>query len=149
MDKRYGQGTWLADPDEECCECGFKCKIVVSYYNYRYVVTKEELIELMLMENNIFELIRRWSKDRGLDKAEPKVQMIKLQEEVGELARAIIRNNKEEIADSIGDIVVVLTILTQQYGICNGNIENCIQKAYDIIKNRKGKLKDGAFIKDE
>lgn len=58
------------------------------------MVTKEELIELMLMENNIFELIRRWSKDKELDKAEPKVQMIKLQEEVGELARAIIRNSR-------------------------------------------------------
>lgn len=50
------------------------------------------------------------------------------------------------IADSIGDCVVVLTILAAQNGL---QIEDCIAQAYDEIKERRGVMKDGVFVKDE
>ncbi len=71
---------------------------------------------------NEFEPIRDWAKQRGLyDKGDVKTQFIKLQEEVGELAKAILKEDTHEIIDAIGDIVVVLTNLTQLAPIYKGN----------------------------
>lgn len=90
--------------------------------------------------------IRNWSCDKGLDKADPFKQMVKIQEEVGELAAAMLRNNQEKIVDGIGDIFVVLTILSQQMGL---TLPDCVEAAWQEIKDRQGKMKNGAFVKDE
>ena len=71
---------------------------------------------------------------------------MKLQEEAGELAEAILKDNQEEIIDAIGDMVVVLTNLANQKGV---HIETCISSAYNVIKNRTGKMVNGTFVKDE
>ena len=93
-----------------------------------------------------FDLIREWANDKNLLDACPKAQMLKLTEEVGELAAAIARGKLAEAEDAIGDIVVVLTILACQLeGL---DIEQCIEGTYDTIKERTGKLVDGVFIKD-
>jgi NTP pyrophosphatase (non-canonical NTP hydrolase) len=89
--------------------------------------------------------IRDWAIQRNLHTAEPSKQMLKLIEEVGELASAMARNNNELIIDSLGDIYVVMTILAMQYQL---DIEQCIQSAYEEIKDRKGKLVNGVFIKE-
>ena len=69
-----------------------------------------------------FDLIRFWAKDRGLyDKGNSHTQYVKLQEEAGELAKALLKNDKPEIIDAIGDIVVVLTNLAHLEGY---NIED-------------------------
>tara|TARA_R100001510_G_C7656742_1_gene217092 strand:+ start:1785 stop:2078 length:294 start_codon:yes stop_codon:yes gene_type:complete len=95
----------------------------------------------------IFNLIRIWAKKKGiLEKGDAKTQYVKLQEESGELAKALLNNNQEEVIDSIGDIVVVLTNLAE---LRNVKIENCIQSAYDEIKNREGKMINGTFIKNK
>lgn len=95
---------------------------------------------------NVFQLIRDWANERGIyQKGDPKTQCLKLQEEVGELAKAILNNNEHEIIDSIGDCVVVLTNLSE---LCGFNIESCIESAYNEIKNRKGKMQNGTFIKE-
>jgi len=57
-----------------------------------------------------------------------------------------LRRPRRCIADSIGDCVVVLTILAAQNGL---QIEDCITQAYDEIKERKGVMKDGVFVKEE
>ena len=94
-----------------------------------------------------FDLIRAWANERGLyEKGDIKTQAIKLQEEVGELAKAILENNEADIVDAIGDSVVVLTNLAHLSGF---DIEHCIQEAYNEISNRKGKIVNGTFIKDE
>ncbi len=72
-------------------------------------------------------------------------QMLKLAEEHGELAGALARNNKREAVDAIGDMVVVLTILAEQIGV---PIEECMQAAWQEIKERKGKTVNGIFIKE-
>jgi len=96
--------------------------------------------------NNIFDLIRTWANERGIyKKGDKKTQTIKLQEEVGELAKAILENDEAEIVDAIGDIVVVLTNLAYLSGF---EIEHCIKEAYNEISNRKGKIVNGTFIKD-
>lgn len=95
---------------------------------------------------NIYDNIRSWAKQRGLyDKGDVKTQYVKLQEETGELAKAILKNDEPEIVDAIGDIVVVLTNLAHLQGLA---IEDCIESAYDVIKNRTGKMKNGTFEKD-
>lgn len=95
---------------------------------------------------SVFDRIRDWANERGLIKGgDVKTQTIKLVEEVGELSRAVIKSNEEEFVDAIGDCVVVLTNLAAIKGL---KIEDCINKAYDVIKNRKGKMENGSFIKE-
>jgi len=92
-----------------------------------------------------FDLIRSWAEDRGIyDKGNSHTQYVKLQEEAGELAKALLEENMLEIVDAIGDIVVVLTNLAELSGV---HIEDCIDVAYKEIANRKGKMENGTFVK--
>jgi NTP pyrophosphatase (non-canonical NTP hydrolase) len=95
----------------------------------------------------LFTLIRDWAEERNLiSGSNSHAQMLKLTEEVGELAAGVARNNKDVIRDSIGDCIVVLTILAAQNGL---DVNDCIIHSYSEIKNRKGKMVDGVFIKEE
>ena len=89
--------------------------------------------------------IRRLISAPGEPKNDPKAQMLKLIEEVGETARALAYGDQEGLIDGIGDCVVVLTILAQQ---CDTSLAECIDAAWDEIKDRKGRLEDGLFKKD-
>lgn len=91
------------------------------------------------------DLIEKWSYDRGLDTCEPSKQMLKLMEEAGELAEGLAKGRPEQVKDSIGDIIVVLTVLTTQLDL---DIEECIRMAYQEIKDRKGKMINGVFVKE-
>lgn len=95
--------------------------------------------------DELLELTTQWFVDRGLENADPKSQMIKLVEELGELAAGLARNNRELIIDSIGDSLVVLTGLSLQLNL---NLKDCLQVAYDEIKDRKGKVVNGIYVKD-
>ena len=93
-----------------------------------------------------FQLIRDWAGERGLyTNGDTKTQFCKLMEEGGELGRAILKNDKEEFIDAIGDMVVVLTNLAHLGGV---TIEHCIDTAYDEIKTRTGVMSNGTFVKD-
>jgi len=107
-----------------------------------YEVTKKNLVE-----DFNFNLIRDWAKQRGLyDKGNAHTQYVKLQEEAGELAKALLNDDQDEVVDAIGDMVVVLTNLAHLRGV---NIETCIASAYDVISKRTGKMINGTFVKDE
>ena len=94
-----------------------------------------------------FDKIRNWAEEKGiLDKGDLKTQLIKLYEEAGELSQSILKNNREDTIDAIGDCVVVLTNLAELAGV---RIEDCISAAYDEISNRTGKMINGTFVKDE
>ena len=94
-----------------------------------------------------FELIRTWATERGIyDKGDSKTQFVKLQEEAGELARAILKKDKPEIIDAIGDMVVVLTNLAKLEDL---KIEDCITSAYNVIAKRQGAMVNGSFVKSE
>lgn len=95
---------------------------------------------------NRFDLIRTWADERGLyDKGDTKTQYLKLMEEAGELGRAILKDDQPEIVDAIGDMVVVLTNLSELAGY---KIEHCIDQAYNVISKRTGKMVNGTFVKD-
>ena len=95
----------------------------------------------------MFNKIRTWAETRGLyEKGNVMVQYVKLQEEAGELAKALLKDDQPEVIDAIGDMVVVLTNLAHQRGVY---IETCIQSAYEVINKRTGKMINGTFVKDE
>ena len=95
---------------------------------------------------NTFDKIREWAKAKGIYKSgDSKTQYVKLMEEAGELAQAILKNDEPEVIDAIGDMVVVLTNLAKLRG---HNIEDCIDSAYDVIAKRTGKMVGGTFVKD-
>jgi len=95
----------------------------------------------------VFDNIREWAGSRGIyEKGNAHTQYVKLQEEGGELAKALLQNDRPEIIDAIGDMVVVLTNLAHLKGV---RIEDCISSAYDVISSRTGKMVDGTFVKDK
>ena len=94
-----------------------------------------------------FDLIRSWAAERGIyDNGNSHTQYVKLMEEAGELAQALLKNDRPEIQDAIGDMVVVLTNLAYQE---NFQIEDCIDSAYSEIATRTGKMINGTFVKTE
>ena len=72
-------------------------------------------------------------------------QYMKAQSEMGELADALLKGNKEDTKDAIGDVLVCLINLSEQ---CDLSLEECLESAYDSIKDRKGIMFNGVFVKD-
>ena len=96
--------------------------------------------------HNQLEPIRQWAMDRQLiQKGHPETQMVKLMEEVGELAQSLLKQDEDGTVDALGDIVVVLTNLAALKGL---SLEHCINIAYNTIKNRTGKMVNNTFVKD-
>ncbi|WP_373737271.1 MazG-like family protein [Jeotgalibaca porci] len=95
--------------------------------------------------DEIVKLIEQWSKEKGLDQSEPSRQMLKVIEEVGEVSAALVRNDKLALVDGIGDVVVTLVILAQQNNL---SLYDCVIAAYSEIKDRKGKMVNGTFVKE-
>ena len=100
-------------------------------------------------EDNVvfyFDMIREWAEERGIyEHGDPKTQYLKLMEEAGELGRAILKQNKGEQMDAIGDMVVVLTNLAE---LLDMPIEECVESAWNVISKRTGKMINGTFVKD-
>ena len=106
------------------------------------VITKTKKVKQL----KIFKKIRSWATERGLYvSGDPITQYVKLQEEAGELAQALLKDDQPEVIDAIGDMVVVLTNLAHQRGV---SIEKCIDDAYKVISKRKGKMINGTFVKE-
>ncbi|HAR6696906.1 TPA: MazG-like family protein [Staphylococcus aureus] len=95
--------------------------------------------------NKLIKNVEQWSIDKNLHLGKPERQALKFYEEAGEIAAALSRSDKEALKDGIGDTVVTLIILAQQQG---WTLEECLQYAYDEIKNRKGKTINGTFVKE-
>ena len=114
------------------------------------VLNQQRRINQPCNHNNMiheFEQVREWATERGLyEKGDPKTQYLKLQEEAGEVARAILKNDEAEIVDGLGDCLVVLINLAHLSGY---RLEDCLAEAYAVISKRKGKMINGTFVKDE
>ena len=91
------------------------------------------------------EKINEWATKRGLNKTSNDKQLIKLTEELGELAEGHNKQHDAQVVDSLGDMFVVMTIYCLQRGI---SLSDCINQAVETIKDRKGKTVDGVFIKE-
>lgn len=93
------------------------------------------------------KLIVEWLQARNLIKGSTsKDQLCKLIQEVGEVSDAICKGDINNLQNEIGDCIVVLTAIAEQNGL---TIENCTYSAYSKIKDRKGVMRDGIFIKEE
>jgi NTP pyrophosphatase (non-canonical NTP hydrolase) len=103
-----------------------------------------------------------WAHDKGiLDKATPLAQAKKTKEEVNELLEACVAqqngqktftnfkgklvNTQEEVEDALGDIFVTIIIGAELQGV---SLENCLEKAYNVISKRTGVMRDGQFVKN-
>ena len=125
--------TGMKERSYECCDEDNPC-------------TCEPQFSRRPKQKTQFDLIRDWADERGLyENGDTKTQALKLVEEVGETCRAILKEDREEVIDGIGDCVVVLTNLAELVGV---PIEICIAAAYEEIKNRKGKMVNGTYKKD-
>lgn len=106
-----------------------------------------EIIEDMEEQRDLGDLVNEveeWSFDKGLNDAESSKQMLKVVEEVGEVAAALARNDMAMLKDGIGDVIVTLIILAQQN---DTDIHECLDIAYAEIADRTGKMIDGVFVK--
>lgn len=113
----------------------------------------------------MYDLINRvcaWGKERNLHEADLRPQLIKLTEELGEIAAGVARQDENQIIDGVGDFLVVLI----QFGACYAALaepldkveqerlsvhflEMCLNHSWKEIKDRKGVTKDGIFIKED
>jgi|TARA_R110002033_G_scaffold128502_1_gene169586 NTP pyrophosphatase (non-canonical NTP hydrolase) len=117
-----------------------RCYIYNKAYASEFLESKVEV-----PSNTVYDDIRAWAKAKGIYKSgDSRTQYIKLMEEAGELAQALLKNDETEVIDAIGDMVVVLTNLAKLRG---HNIEDCITSAYGVIKDRQGKMINGTFVK--
>ena len=87
-----------------------------------------------------------WANDKNLLQPENhKSQFLKFIEESGELAQGILKNDNELIEDSFGDVLVTLIILAKQLDY---DLVECLETAYNEIKDRTGETVGGTFIKE-
>lgn len=131
---RYPQEDWAA--------------LVSDALNSRSVAGKGRIVDVSSskptesMEQNVI----RWAQERGIfDKATLETQFEKLEEEVGEIRLALTDDDQEGLVDGIGDASVVLTILAHMCGV---TFDQCRQHAWQEIKDRKGQMIDGVFVKE-
>jgi NTP pyrophosphatase (non-canonical NTP hydrolase) len=95
--------------------------------------------------SELIPLVEQWGEDRNLiEGATPKDQFHKLIQECGELSDNICKGL--DARDDIGDCMVVLILMSKQLGY---TIDDCLSIAYDDIKDRKGKMIDGVFVKEK
>ena len=95
----------------------------------------------------MFNNIRRWATDRGIYAfGDTKTQTIKMMEELGEFSAAVIKQDRKEMKDALGDMLIVLVNLSHLSGF---SLEECIEHAYNQIIDRDGKMIGGSFIKNE
>ena len=94
-----------------------------------------------------YKLVVNWANNRNLiDGSSPQAQYMKLIEEAGELAAGIAKQKPELVTDSVGDVLVVLAILCEQLDV---NLLECFEAAYGEIKDRRGIMVNGIYIKSE
>nr|WP_289038242.1 MazG-like family protein [uncultured Allobacillus sp.] len=95
--------------------------------------------------NELTRKIEEWAFERGLTEGDPSKQVLKLGEEYGELCEAFSKERFGQAVDAIGDMYVVLTILARQM---DTSLEQCVEVAYNEIKDRKGLMVNGVFVKE-
>ena len=140
---------WIVDNAHESMYNKKRCyvynKAMIEFFNNANSL--ESLVDYVESQQSIFDSIRNWAKVRGIyENGDARTQYIKLQEEAGELAKAMLKDDQAEFVDAIGDMVVVLTNLAEQRNV---RIETCIASAYNQISDRTGKMINGTFVKDE
>lgn len=111
---------------------------LVQHINKTQAMTFEELHEAVI----------QWAENRNMikqDRLTGLAQLAKVTEELGELSAGVNKNDREKTEDSLGDIMVTLIILAQDLNL---DLLDCLNSAYNVIKDRKGKTINGVFVKE-
>ena len=133
--------TWIKLADYYCVPVAYLMGLpdgLVQHINKTQAMTFEELHEAII----------QWANDRNMikqDKLTALSQLAKVTEEHGELSAGINKKDEKEIKDSLGDSLVTLIILAQDL---NFDLLDCLNSAYNVIKDRKGKTINGVFVKE-
>ena len=115
-------------------------KIELNELNSNNKKLKNHLIYM----NELIKKVAQWHHDRNLiEGASDKDQFCKLIQEAGELSDNICKG--KDVSDDIGDMIVVLINIAERNNL---TLEECLERAWDDIKDRKGKMVDGIFIKE-
>ena len=98
----------------------------------------------------LIDKINKWAISHGLDKGNPKVEWMKVTEEVGEIRDVFLKPHDFadpdwSLKDAIGDSIVTLVVLCLQLGY---DVEECLTIAYNDIKDRQGVMIDDDFVKE-
>lgn len=104
-------------------------------------------------DNTFSELITKinhWADERNIKQADPKIQWMRVTEEVGEIRDVLLKPTKftqpqAALKDAIGDTLVTIIVLAHQLDL---DVTECLNLAYEEIKNRKGKMINGTFVKE-
>lgn len=99
----------------------------------------------------LIDKINEWADSRGLKQADSKIQWMRITEEVGEIRDVLLKPTKftepqAALKDAIGDTLVTIIVLAHQLDL---DVTECLGIAYEEIKNRKGKMVNGTFVKKE
>ena len=95
--------------------------------------------------NLLIDKIMKWHEDRNLiEGSTDKDQVLKLQQELGELSDSVCK--QKDMKDDLGDMMVIMLNIMKRNDY---TIEECLQIAYNDIKDRKGRMVDGIFVKEE
>lgn len=95
--------------------------------------------------------VNNWADKRNLKQADPKIQWMRITEEVGEIRDVLLKPTKftepqATLKDAIGDTLVTVIVLAHQLDL---DVTECLSIAYEEIKNRKGKMINGTFVKED
>ncbi|WP_314461932.1 helix-turn-helix domain-containing protein [uncultured Streptococcus sp.] len=101
--------------------------------------------------SDLITKINEWADERNLKQADPKIQWMRVTEEVGEIRDVLLKPTKftepqAALKDAIGDTLVTIIVLAHQLDL---DVTECLSIAYEEIKNRKGKMVNGTFVKEE
>lgn len=116
--------------------------VIALTFIAKYIRSEKERKKQM---DTLVKLIEQWSVDKKINEADSSKQMLKVVEETGEVAAALARSDKAALKDGIGDVIVTLIILAQQNDM---TLQECLECAYNEIKNRTGKTVNGIFVKE-
>lgn len=99
----------------------------------------------------LIDKVNEWAISHGLDKGNPKIEWMRITEEVGEIRDVLLKPTKftepqAALKDAIGDTLVTIIVLAHQLDL---DVTECLSLAYEEIKNRKGKMINGTFVKEE
>lgn len=126
-----------------------KAKKLAGYFG----VSIEYLLEIdnTDMFGSLITKINHWADERNLKQADPKIQWMRVTEEVGEIRDVLLKPTKftepeAALKDAIGDTLVTIIVLAHQLDL---DVIECLGIAYEEIKNRKGKMINGTFVKEE
>lgn len=126
-----------------------KAKVLADYFgvDVPYLLAYD-------VDNTFSDLITKvneWADDRNLKQADPKIQWMRITEEVGEIRDVLLKPTKftepqAALKDAIGDTLVTIIVLAHQLDL---DVTDCLSIAYEEIKNRKGRMVNGTFVKEE